>query len=56
MDIFRFLRALKARNVEGIETLRQRFRERKIKADDITPEQWEDIRRHDQIMDELTRD
>ena len=56
MDVFRFLRALKARNIENIESLRKRFRDKKIKAEDITSEQWLDIQKHDRIIVQLTTD
>lgn len=50
MDIFRFLRALQARNIESIEDIRKQFRQDKLKAENITEEQWKQIKRHDKIM------
>jgi hypothetical protein len=50
MDIFRFLRAIQARNIESIENTRRQYFDRKLKQDDITAEQWEEIRHHDKLM------
>ena len=55
MDIYRFLRSLQARGIEAIEDTRERFRENKIKSDEITEDQWKEIRRHDRMMAYLIR-
>ena len=56
MDVLRFLRALEARGIESVERIREQFLNGGEKKITPTDEQWERIRDHDDIMDDLLRD
>ena len=46
----RYLRAREAQNVESVEKARQLQISGKLKAEDLQPETWESIKRHDQLL------
>jgi hypothetical protein len=50
MDVFRFLRALQARGIERIEQTRSEFKKGKLKAENITADEWDRIKEHDEII------
>jgi len=56
MDVFRFLKAIQARGIERIEQTRKDQIKGKIKAADISTDEWKQIKRHDLIMDRLIGD
>ncbi len=50
MDWNRFLRSLEAERAEQIEVRRVLYLEGKLKADDISVDEWEVIEAHDAMM------
>ena len=50
MDWPRYLRAREAQSIEQVEKVRQMQMDGKLKAEDIQPETWESIKRHDQLL------
>lgn len=53
MDWQRYLRALDARTAEHIEERRDAMLHGDIKRENISPEEWEAIREHDEIAGEV---
>lgn len=52
MDWPRYLRALAAERIEAIEYRRRMWMAKKLKAEDITPEDWEAIQEHDEWLNQ----
>lgn len=56
MDWPRYLRAREAQAIEAVERTRSLRVARKLNDDDIAPETWEAIKRHDELVAEARPD
>lgn len=55
MDWPRYLRAREAQAIEAVEKTRAMQVSGKLKPDDVAPETWEQIKRHDQLAASMER-
>lgn len=50
MDYGRFLRAVEAERMEALERKRRLYLEDKLKAKDVTEDEWDALAEHDRMM------
>ena len=54
VDWFRFMRALEAERIEKIEERRELHVTGKLEAKDLSTDDWESIKRHDELLAEYS--